>query len=163
TPGQRTPLAVSYSAPLPRDPRPHRRILASVRSALVWAVAAAAVNLVLWLFMSVAGIPTQTWPAAGADAVDLGPLAIVGATLFAGLVAGLGAGLLGKIVRRVARWIVIAGVVVTAASLSAPWGQPEAVPTSTRVVLTLMHLVTGGLVIFGLTRGVWADDRSVVM
>ncbi|MEI8082416.1 MAG: DUF6069 family protein [Actinomycetes bacterium] len=154
---------MSYSAPLPRDPRPHRRILASVRSALVWAVAAAAINLVLWLFMAVAGIPRATWPGGGVGEVELGPLAIVGATLFAGLVAGVAAGVIGKLVRRVARWIVIAGVVLTLASLTAPWGQPEQVPTSTRVVLTLMHLVTGALVIFGLTRGVWADDRSVVM
>ena len=54
------------------------------------------------------------------------------------------------------------GVVFTAASLTGPWQQPEAVFTSTRVALTIMHIVTGSLVTFGLARGIWADDRAVL-
>ena len=58
------------------------------------------------------------------------------------------------------RWVIVGGVVFTAASLTGPWQQPEAVFTSTRVALTIMHIVTGSLVTFGLARGIWADDRQ---
>lgn len=152
---------MSYTSPPPRDPRPHRKILASVRAALVWAIAATAINLVLWLFMQIAGIATLTWPGDGTIEVDLGPLAIVGATLFSALVAGVSAGILGRIVRRVVRWIVVFGVIITFASLTAPWSSPDQVLTSTRVLLTLMHLTTGTLVTFGIARGIWTDDRAV--
>ncbi len=123
---------------------------------------ASATNLVLWLAAMLLGIPLATWPTQGSsDAVPLGPLIIIGATLFASVLAGLLVGIMGKLVKKLVRWVIVGGLIVTAASLSAPWDQPHEVPTSTRVILTLMHLATGALVVFGLSRGVWTDDRSV--
>lgn len=151
--------------PTPRDPRPHRRVLASVRAGLVWGVAAAAVSLVMWLGMKITGVPVLIYPgqSQAADATSLGPLSIIGATLFAALVAGIAAGILGKLVRSAARWIVFAGAVLTLASLTAPWSQPSMVPVSTRVALTVMHLAAGFLVTYGLARGMSVDDRAVAV
>lgn len=154
---------MSLPSPLPRDARPHRRVRNSVRAGLVWSIAAAAINLALWLFSSAIGIEFLVWPQGPSEpAAGVGPLAIVGASVVAGLLAGIATGLLSKVFRHAVRWVIIAGVILTAESLVAPWEQPEAVFTSTRVVLTLMHLVTGGLVTFGLARGIWTDDRAVL-
>lgn len=154
---------VTFSQPLPRDARPHRRIRNSARAGLVWALAATGVNLALWLFASAIGIDFLVWPQGPSEpSAGVGPLSIVGATMIAGFLAGLATGLLGKVVKHAVRWIIILGSILTAASLTAPWQQPEAVLTSTRVILTLMHLVTGGLVTFGLARGIWTDDRAVI-
>jgi len=133
-----------------------------MRAGLVWAVVAAAANIGIWLVATAIGIDFTVWPQ-GIDepSTKAGPLAIAGATLLAGLIASVSVGLLGKLVRKAVRWIIIAGMIITAASLSGPWEQPDAVLTSTRVALTLMHLVTGALVTFGLARGMWTDDRAV--
>jgi len=155
--------AVTFSQPLPRDARPHRRVRSSVRAGLVWSMAAAGVNLAVWLVASAIGINFLVWPQGQSEpAAGVGPLAIVGATLFAGLVAGIAVGLLGKVVKHAVRWVIIFGVVLTVASLSAPWQQPEQVFTSTRIALTIMHVTTGALVTFGLARGIWTDDRAVL-
>lgn len=153
---------MSLPAPLPRDARPHRRIRSSLRAGMVWGVAACGVNLIVWLIASIAGVDFQVWPQ-GADqpSIDVGPLTIVGATLFAALVAGIAAGILGKLIKKVVRWIIILGLLFTATSLAAPWGQPEQVPTSTRVVLTILHLIASAALIFGLAQTTWTDDRSV--
>ncbi len=125
-------------------------------------MAAAGVNLAVWLVASAIGINFLVWPQGQSEpAAGVGPLAIVGATLFAGLVAGIAVGLLGKVVKHAVRWVIIFGVVLTVASLSAPWQQPEQVFTSTRIALTIMHVTTGALVTFGLARGIWTDDRAV--
>jgi hypothetical protein len=147
--------------PLPRDPRPHRRLRSSVRAALVWAVAASAINVVLWLLARIFGVPFQTVPPDATEALPIGPLIIIGATLFAALLAGIAAGVVGKLVKKAVRWIVVGGTIVTVSSLSGPWGQPAEVPTATRVTLTLMHVAVGALVTFGLSRGMWTDDRAV--
>lgn len=150
--------------PLPRDPRPHRRIRASVRAGLVWGVAAAAVNIFLWLIARAFSVPTQVWSDRQGlgQLIDIGPLIIVGATLLASLLAGLAAGILARYVRQAVRWIIASGLFVLVASLTGPWQQPDSVPTSTSVVLTVMHVVTALLVTFGLSRGIWDDDRAVV-
>jgi len=153
---------VSFPQPLPRDARPHRRIGASVRAGLVWAVVAAALNIGIWLIATGMGIDFTVWPQ-GTEQPETksGPLAIAGATLLAGLLASIATGVLGKLVRKAVRWIIIGGAIFTIASLSGPWEQPDSVLTSTRIVLTLMHLATGALVTFGLARGMWTDDRAV--
>ena len=154
---------MTFSQPLPRDARPHRRVRSSVRAGLVWSMAAAGVNLGVWLVASAIGINFLVWPQGQSEpAAGVGPLAIVGATLFAGLVTGIAVGLLGKVVKHAVRWVIIFGVVLTVASLSAPWQQPEQVFTSTRIALTIMHVTTGALVTFGLARGIWTDDRAVL-
>lgn len=154
---------MTFAQPLPRDARPHRRIRNSVRAGLVWALAASGVNLALWLFASLIGIDFLVWPQGASEPpAGVGPLSIVGATMISGLLAGIATGIVGKIAKHAVRWIVIGGVVLTVASLTAPWQQPEAVLVSTRVVLTLMHLATGALVTFGLARGIWTDDRAVI-
>ena len=154
---------MTFSQPLPRDARPHRRVRNSVRAGLVWSMAAAGINLAVWLLASAIGIDFLVWPqGASQPPAGVGPLAIVGATLLAGLAAGVVVGLLGKVVKHAVRWVIVGGVVFTAASLTGPWQQPEAVFTSTRVALTIMHIVTGSLVTFGLARGIWADDRAVL-
>lgn len=154
---------MSLPSPLPRDARPHRRVRSSVRAGLVWSIAAAAINLAVWLFSSAIGIEFLVWPQGAAEpAAGVGPLAIVGACVFAGLLAGAATGLLSKVVRHAVRWVIIAGVILTAASLVGPWEQPDAVLTSTRIALTVMHLTTGALVTFGLARGIWTDDRAVL-
>ena len=153
---------MSLPAPLPRDARPHRRIRASLRAGLVWAVAASGINLIIWLIALIFGVDFQVWPQ-GLDQppIDVGPLTIVGATLFAGLVASVATGVLAKLIKKVIRWIILLGILFTATSLAAPWGQPDQVPTSTRVILTLMHLVTGAALTYGLSQGIWTDDRAV--
>ncbi len=153
---------MSFPQPLPRDARPHRRIRSSVRAGLVWAVVAAATNIGVWLVATALGIDFTVWPQ-GADSpsTKAGPLAIAGATLLAGLLASLAVGVMGKLVRKAVRWVIIGGTIVTIASLTGPWDQPDAVLTSTRITLTIMHLVTGALVTFGLARGMWTDDRAV--
>ncbi len=150
----------SVARPLPRDPRPVRRVRSSVRSGLVWGVVAAACNIILIFVSGLLGVPFLVWPSPNGESVVLGPLSVIGATLFAALLAGLLAGLLAKQVRRAGQWILIAGVVVTIASLSAPLGQPTDIPASTKVVLTIVHLVTGALVTFGLVAGLRTDDRA---
>ena len=92
----------------------------------------------------------------------VGPLAIVGATLFAGLVAGIAVGLLGKVVKHAVRWVIIFGVVLTVASLSAPLAaarasvhvNPNCVDDHARHDRCAGH--------FGLARGIWTDDRAVL-
>ena len=154
---------MSLPSPLPRDARPHRRIRSSVRAGLVWSVLAAGINLGIWLISSAIGIDFLVWPQGSAEpAAGIGPLSIVGACVVAGLLAGIVTGLFAKIVKHAVRWVIVGGVVLTAASLTAPWGQPDGVLVSTRVALTLMHLVTGCLVTFGLSRGIWTDDRAVL-
>ncbi|MGV1036401.1 MAG: DUF6069 family protein [Candidatus Nanopelagicales bacterium] len=150
--------------PLPRDPRPHRRIRDSVRAGLVWGIAAAAVNIFIWLIARAFSVPTQVWsdPQGVGQLIDIGPLVIVGATLLASLLAGLATGVFARYVRQAVRWILAIGTLVLVASLTGPWQQPDSVPTSTRVVLTFMHVVTTLLVTFGLSRGIWGDDRAVV-
>lgn len=153
---------MSFPQPLPRDARPHRRIRASVRAGLVWAVVAAAVNIGIWLVATGIGIDFTVWPQGiEQPPTKAGPLAIAGATLLAGLLASLATGVLGKLIRKAVRWIIVGGAIMTIASLSAPWEQPDSVLTSTRIALTLMHVVTGVLVTFGLARGMWTDDRAV--
>ena len=124
-------------------------------------MAAAAVDMLLWLLGRLLGVPFRVWPGDGGSEVVLGPLAIIGATLFASLLAGLAAGIMGRLVRSPVPWIAIGGLIVTLASLTNPWGQPDQVPTSTRVLLTVVHVVTGALVTFGLARGIWTDDRAL--
>lgn len=117
----------------------------------------------IWLLASALGIGFLVWPQGATEpSAGVGPLAIVGAGIVAGLAAGLATGLLAKTVKHAVRWIIIAGVVLTGTSLAAPWEQPDDVLTSTRIALTLMHLVTGSLVTFGLARGIWTDDRAVL-
>lgn len=153
---------MSLASPLPRDARPHRRISASLKAGLIWSVVASGVNVLIWLVASAAGVNFTAWPQ-GPDqpSVDIGPLSIVGATVFAGVVASIVVGIMGKLIKKVVRWIILVGVIFAAASLAGPWQQPEPMPTSTRIILTVMHLVTAGCVIFGLARGVWTDDRAV--
>ncbi len=154
---------MSLPSPLPRDARPHRRIRSSVRAGLVWAIAASGINLAIWLLASAIGIEFLLWPSGASEPpAEVGPLAIVGANVVAGFAAGLATGLLAKVVKRVVRWVIIGGVIFTGASLVAPWEQPEGVLVSTQVALTLMHLVTGSVVTFGLARGIWTDDRAVL-
>lgn len=150
--------------PLPRDPRPHRRIRASVRAGLVWGITATAVNIFIWLIARAFSVPMLVWsdPQGVGQLIEVGPLVIVGATLLASLLAGLAIGVFARYVRRAVRWIIAIGALVLVASLTGPWQQPDAVPTSTRVVLTFMHVVTALLVTFGLSRGIWGDDRAVV-
>lgn len=153
---------VSYARPLPRDPRPHRKVRSALRNALVWGTAATAIDLFMWLVARIFGVPFTIWPDANSDqGVELSALVILCSALLAALLAGLAVAVLGRFVRRLSRWIVIGGVVVTLASLTAPWGQPDSVLLSTKIVLTLMHLVVGGLVTYGLAKGSWADDRAV--
>lgn len=150
------------AAPPPRDPRPHRRVRASVRAGLVWAVAASGANVLVWLIASAFGVEFVVWPQPDVpDPVAVGPLVIVAATVFAGLVSGLVAGLFGKLVRPAPQWIVGLGIIVTLTSLAAPFTQPDQLAGSARWTLALMHLVTGCLVTFGLARGMWVDDRSI--
>ena len=153
---------MSFPRPLPRDPRPHRRIWASVRTALVWGIAAGAISLVAWLFARAIGIPMVVWPdGEGTEKISLSALIVLATVLLASLLAGLAVGILGKLVRRLVRWVIIGGSIATIASLTAPWRQPPEVPVSTRVVLTFIHLVVGVLVTYGLARGSWSDDRNV--
>jgi hypothetical protein len=153
---------MSFPQPLPRDARPHRRVRVSIRAGLVWAVVAAAVNVVIWLVATAIGIDFTVWPQGESQPqTNAGPLAIAGATLLAGLLASIAAGVLGKLVRKAVRWIILGGVILTIASLTAPWEQPGSVLTSTQIALTLMHIATGGFVTFGLARGMWTDDRAV--
>lgn len=148
--------------PLPRDSRPHRRIRSSVRAGVVWAVLASAINLLIWVVATALSVPFLVWPGSQtSEPVALGPLAILGATLFAGLVAGLAVGLAAKVIQKVVRWVVVCGALLTIASLSAPMNQPPDVLTSTRAVLIAMHIVTGIAVTLGLARGIWTDDRAV--
>lgn len=150
------------AAPPPRDPRPHRRVRASVRAGLVWTVAAAGLNVVVWLIASASGAEFVVWPQPDVpDPVAIGPLVIVAATVFAGLVSGLVAGVLGKGIRSAPLWIVILGVLATLASLTAPLTQPDQLAGTARAALVLMHLITGCLVTFGLARGMWVDDRAI--
>ncbi len=153
---------MSLPQPLPRDARPHRSVTASVRTGMVWAVAASAINILIWLVATAFGVDFVLWPRGEQEpATAVGPLAIAGATLLAALLASVAVGLLGKVVRKVVRWVIVGGAILTATSLTGPWDQPAEVSTSTRIVLTLMHLVTGTAVTFGLARGIWTDDRAV--
>ncbi|MGB3674858.1 MAG: DUF6069 family protein [Candidatus Nanopelagicales bacterium] len=154
---------MTLPGPLPRDPRPHRRVRNSVRAGLVWSVVASGINLAIWLFSSAIGIDFLVWPQGASEPpAGVGPLAIVGASLVAGLFGGIVTGVFARVVKHAVRWVIIGGAILTATSLFGPWEQPAEVFTSTRVALTLMHLVTGGLVTFGLARGIWSDDRAVL-
>ncbi len=153
-------LGRSVARPLPRDPRPLRRIRSSVRAGFVWGVAAAACNVLLVSVAGLLGVPFHVWPTPQGQPVDLGPLSIVAATLVAAVLAGLLTGLAAKQLRRVARWTLLAGILVTAASLSGPLGQPPEVPTATQVILAIVNLITGTLVTLGLVRGLMNDDRA---
>lgn len=150
--------------PLPRDPRPHRKIRASIRAGFVWAVAAAAINCLLWFFSVIAQVEFRVWTNGGIESgtyVTVGPIGIIGACLLSGLIAGLITGIAARYIKRVVPWIIVIGVILTLASLSAPLGQPESVLTSTRVILMIMHLVTGSMIIFGLVKSVTVDDTKV--
>lgn len=127
----------------------------------MWGAAASAVNVVVSLVAQILSIPLFANPSKTSSPVEVGPLVIVGATLLASVLAGALAGLLGKLIKKVVRWVVLGGAVVTVASLTAPWDQPPGTLMSTQLTLTLMHLVTGVLVTYGLARGLWTDDRSV--
>ena|GEM_PF-1438613 len=152
----------SMARPLPRDPRPHRSLGASVRTGLVFGTVAAAINCLIWLIARGIGVPTTVFTVAD-DQLDtsLTPLIVIAATLFASLVAGLFVGLLSRSVSHAVRWIIVCGALFTLASLSAPLNRPEAITTATRVILVIMHVVTGVVVTAGLARGIWTDDRAV--
>lgn len=152
-------LSRPAAAPRPRDPRPLRRVRSSIRAGLVWGVAAAAVNTLLSLLARAAGVPLRVRIGPEAAPVTVGPLIVIGATLFAALVGGLAAGLIGKAMRKPGWLIGLGGALFTAASLTAPWGQPPEVPVATKIVLTLLHVITGATVTVGLLRGMATDDR----
>lgn len=150
--------------PLPRDPRPHRKVRASIRAGLVWAVAAAAINCLLWFLAVVAQVEFQVWTNGGAESgtyVAIGPIGIIGACLLSGLIAGLITGIAARYIKRVVPWIIIVGMIMTVASLSAPLSQPDSVHASTRMILIIMHLVAGFMIIFGLVKSVSVDDTKV--
>lgn len=153
---------VTQARPRPRDPRPLRRILHSVRNGLVWGVAAAAFSVVFCGLAGLAGIPLEVVPTDSVGPVSLGPLVLIAATLFAAALAGLATGFLGRLVRRPIPWIIAGGVVITLASLSAPLNPSDPMPASTRAILVICHCVTGALVTYGLARGMVSDDRSAL-
>lgn len=150
---------VTAPGPRPRDPRPLRRIRTAVWAAVVWGMAGAAFTVVVVGLARLFGMSAEVYPTVGADPTVLGPLVLIGSTLFAAVVAGLAVGVLGRLARKPVPWILAGGLVVTVASLSAPLGQPDQVGTSTKVVLCICQLVTGLLVTYGLVRGQIADDR----
>lgn len=128
-------------------------------TALVWGVAGAAFTVVVVGLARVFGMSAEVYLTVGAGPTMLGPLVLIGSTLFAAAVAGIAVGVVGRLARRPLPWILAGGVVVTIASLSAPLGQPDQVSTATKVVLCICQLVTGLLVTYGLVRGQIADDR----
>lgn len=125
----------------------------------MWGVAGAAFTVALVGLARLVGMPAVVYLAPDGEPTVLGPLVLIGATLFAAVVAGLAVGVLGRLVRKPVPWIVVAGVIVTIASLSAPLGQPEHVGSATKVVLCICQIVTGVLVTYGLARGQISDDR----
>lgn len=150
--------------PLPRDPRPHRKIRASIRAGLVWAIAAAAINCLIWFIAVIAQVEFRVWTNGGIESgtyVTVGPIGIIGACLLSGLLAGLITGIAARYIKRIARWIVVLGVILTLASLSGPLNQPDAVHASTQVILIIMHLIAGFMIIFGLVKSVTVDDTKV--
>ena len=151
--------------PLPRDPRPHRKIRASVRAGLVWSVAAAAINCGLWFLAIITQVEFQVWTSGGPESgtlVTVGPVGIIGASLLSGLLAGIATGIAARYIKQVTPWIILFGVIFTLSSLSAPLNQPDSVHASTRVLLVFMHFITGGLIIFGLIKSVTVDDKQVL-
>lgn len=128
-------------------------------------MAAAAINCLLWFISVVAQVEFHVWTNGGAESgtyVAVGPIGIIGASLLSGLLAGIITGIAARYVRRIAPWIVLFGAIFTLSSLSGPLNQPESVLGSTRVLLVLMHLITGSLIIFGLVKSVTVDDTKVV-
>lgn len=130
-----------------------------MRTALVWGVASAAFTVVVVGLARLVGMPAKVYLAPEGGPTVLGPLVLVGATLFAATAAGLAVGVLGRLARKPVPWILAGGLIVTIASWSAPLGQPGQVNTATKVVLCACQLVTGLLVTYGLVRGQIADDR----
>lgn len=155
-------VTVNHVGPRPRDPRPLRQVRHSLRNGLVWGVASAAFTVALTGLAGLVGVPMEVQPTVGAGSVTLGPLALIGATLFAAVLAGLAVGAAGRLIRRPVPWIVAGGVVITLASLSAPLNPADPMPASTRVILVICHGVTGAFVTYGLARGLVSDDRSAV-
>lgn len=116
---------------------------------LLVALAAVLGNAVLWVVVKVAGVDPQIIAPGTSDRQDLALPPVVIATFLGGAV---GAGLLaltwGRIPRLVTVMQVVGGV-LTLLSLVSPLGLD--VPTSSKVVLCLMHLLVGAVVVGGLT------------
>lgn len=158
-------MSRSRAMPLPRDPRPHRKVGSSVRAGMIWSLPGAIFGSLLWLVSKIFSVDYTVWTRGGPDGggteVVVGPLSIIGASILAGLLAGLLAGIAAKFIARITPGIIVGGGILILASCTLPLEQPDSVATSTRIILLIMHLVTGAFIVFGLAKGLRSDDKAV--
>ncbi|MEV4075607.1 DUF6069 family protein [Nonomuraea fuscirosea] len=126
-----------------KSPAPSRvRRLFAVMGAAVAAVA-------VWvLAVPVGGIELTVWMGAGTQPV--GPVAVVLASLAAGLAGWALLAVLERVTAKAGRIWTITALAVLALSLTGPLG--SATGSAATLVLLLMHLVVGSVVVLGLTR-----------
>lgn len=122
---------------------------------------AAAANVAVWTIGSAVGVPFEAYVEVNGTIERVTALSVAGASLLAGLAGGLAAGIVARLLRKPVPVVAVAGLFLTAVSLTGPLAQPPEVPASTRVLLSLMNLIAGLTVTAGLVRGLTQDDRHL--
>jgi Family of unknown function (DUF6069) len=122
---------------------------------LVVGVVAALVNLVIFFIGSATGVPFAVVmdPSQPAQALNAGMF--IGASLVPALAGAVFYGLLGRFTRRASTIFLVVAVVFALLSLLGPLTMP--VPLATRLMLSLLHLLTAAIIAGGLLR--FANQR----
>ncbi len=135
----------------PAGPSAHRSFGRVLQTGLVVAIAAALVNVMVFVLAGdLLGIPfVFPYPGQGGPAAPLPITLVIMASVLPAIGAALLLAVLARMTRRSLRSFLIVGLVFLIVSLGAPLSLPVAL--ATKLALSTMHLVAAAIIIGGLT------------
>jgi hypothetical protein len=111
---------------------------------------AAVVNLIIFFVGSALGVPFVALMGADQPLQELSAGMFIGASIVPALLGAVFYGLLGRFTKRGTTIFLAVSAVFALLSLGGPLTMP--VPLSTKLVLSLLHLITAAIIAYGLTR-----------